>query len=149
MIDNLLTDAEVGPLDARIEAKLERLAALVREGAAGHLSVDGRDYWLHRLPGGAWRLRGEKDAAPAKDGSWGPPLWRLLEANAPTPEARRALAVGMSAKIPCGSCRQHWSAALAGLTAEHCATAEAFARWVGERHNEISRRLGKPEWPLP
>lgn len=146
-LDNLLNEA--GPLDARTVARLERLAAGVREGHFGRLNTDGRDLWLYRLPGGAWRLTTSalpRSSPVASDGAWGPPLWRSLERGADTPAGRAELAFSMTRLIPCGSCRQHWIEALRGLTAEHCATAEAFSRWVSDRHNDVNLRLGKPLW---
>lgn len=147
-LTNLLNEA--GPLDARTEARLERLAAGVREGGFGRLHVDGRDLWLYRLPGGVYRLTAEQGAVSSSRPmieQIGPLLWRELEAGDDTPEGRAALAFSMTARLPCGSCRTHWIEVLRGLTAEHCATAEAFDRWQWDRHQEIARRLGKPEWP--
>lgn len=143
---NLLIDAACGPVDA-LMPRLERLAAGVREDHFGRLNVDGRDLFLHRLPGGVWRLTGDRGAAPASRSTMeqiGPLLWRELEAGADTPDGRSALAFSMIGRLTCGTCRGHWLEALRGLTAEHCATAAAFTRWVNERHNDVNRRLGKP-----
>lgn len=138
-------------LDARLEASVRRMASALKEGEFGRINADGRDYFLHRSAAG-YRLTSERGAvAPAQMtiAQIGPILWREIEAGAATPELRRALARGMTARLPGCGCAHHWAAALAGLTDEDCATAESFHRWQWGEHQKIAKRLGKLEWPYP
>lgn len=50
-------------------------------------------------------------------------------------------------QIPCGDCQKHWLE----LTAAHppdLSSAAAYFAWTVGRHNDVNRRLGKPEWSV-
>lgn len=47
--------------------------------------------------------------------------------------------------LPCGDCRKHWDAMLEATPPP--AAPDLFA-WTVARHNEVNRRLGKPEMGL-
>lgn len=44
-------------------------------------------------------------------------------------------------RLPCGECRGHWL----GMVARTPPDWANYFRWGVERHNEVNRRLGKPE----
>lgn len=147
---NLLNEA--GPLDARMEGFVQRMAALLkRDGEVGHIDADGRDLFLHRLPGGVWRLTTSAVAmaSPASSFAWAAPLWSRLLAGADTPAARAELAWSMVRLVPCGSCKTSWTTALRRLTDEHLATAEAFHKWVWSERQKIAVSKGREAWPWP
>lgn len=43
--------------------------------------------------------------------------------------------------LPCGECRQHWDGMLAATPPDWA----GYFAWTVARHNEVNRRLGKPE----
>lgn len=140
---------EIAPV---VQARLEKLAAPLRRGATMPYRSKEASYWIARDAFGGLRISMARDEnfpkpAPRDNTALFHALWKELEDGADTPQARLALAVGMLTRIPCGTCRPHWAAALHD-TPPGTETAEAFRAWVDARHNEIARRLGKPEWPL-
>lgn len=148
----MIVHPSCGELSPKLQARLLRLAASLPIGRT--MPYRGANsYWLSRDKFGQLLVTsGPHEDFPKverKPSAWIPifhALWRELEAGADTPEGRRALAVGLAARLPCGECRQHWTAALRD-TPPAIETAETFRRWVWERHNEVNRRTGKPEFP--
>jgi hypothetical protein len=51
---------------------------------------------------------------------------------------------GFTRRVPCGDCRRHWQAHLAGNPPDW---ANYFA-WSVTAHNAVNLLLGKPEMPL-
>lgn len=77
----------------------------------------------------------------------GPMLWAALHGRAlaqGTGEADAVWLAGFRQILPCGECRQHWDRMLAATAP---IWGEYFA-WTVARHNEVNRRLGKPEMGL-
>lgn len=137
-------------LDARLEASVQRMAAALKEGEFGRINATMRDIYVHALPGGVYRVSGERGAPPAvRDFGWAAPLWERLLNGADSPSARAELAWSMVRLVPCGPCKTNWATALRGLTDEHLATAEAFRRWVWEERQRIAESKGKERWPYP
>ena len=88
---------------------------------------------------------------------WGQDYWRVLHAatflypEQPT-EADKARMIALLRLVPyllpCSACGLHFAQQLQGpegLTAEVLATREAVSRWLVDAHNEVNRRVGKPE----
>lgn len=148
-----LSDVQVDEgivLDARLEASVLRMASKLPAGSFGRINADGRDYFVHALPGAVYRVSGERGSPPVKDGSWGAPLWRLLHESAltlATLDERTAFLAQFQARLPCGSCRRDWSAwALAhpwDLTSR-----EAFFADTVAAHDAVNVRLGRPVFGL-
>lgn len=44
-------------------------------------------------------------------------------------------------EVPCGACKVHWSGMLKATPPDW----SRYFAWTVERHNEVNRRLGKPE----
>jgi hypothetical protein len=79
------------------------------------------------------------DDSPAT-GYDGSALWaRMHTATAPD----QAFVDGITAEIPCGSCRAEWMAML-GRTPADFTSLDAFRQWAVDRHNEVNARIGKP-----
>lgn len=49
----------------------------------------------------------------------------------------------ITAKLPCGECKQHWRALLAATPPDY-SSREAFFAWGVAAHNQVNARLGKP-----
>ena len=60
-------------------------------------------------------------------------------------EARRVLD-NYCALLPCRKCSRHFKRMMRD-TPPDLSSREAFVQWGCERHNEVSRMLGKPEMP--
>lgn len=74
-------------------------------------------------------------------------LWSALHRRAlavPAGESDAAWLAGFRQAIPCGDCRKHWDAMLAATPPDW----SAYFAWTVARHNEVNRRLGKPEMGL-
>jgi hypothetical protein len=89
------------------------------------------------------------DRAVAATPKWlrglaGTMYWRALHRRALKVPAGRDDAEWLATfrrMLPCGDCRNHWDAMVAATPPEW---ANYFA-WTVARHNEVNRRLGKPE----
>ncbi len=46
-----------------------------------------------------------------------------------------------ASKLPCGDCKQHWQAMVLRTPPDF----SRYFAWGVDRHNEVNRRLGKPE----
>jgi len=89
---------------------------------------------------------------PPSGNEWsrrGPELWAELHrwALAADPATARHWLDRLAARVPCGDCRRHWLADVAASPPPTGNCDELFA-WTVERHNQVNRRLGKPEMPL-
>lgn len=92
--------------------------------------------------------------------SWGPATWTLHHVvsfhypHEPT-EAERQSAYdflyGVAHMLPCVHCRTHWTAYLEAHVPSPFASVldsrSAFSRFLVDGHNEVNRRLGRPEVP--
>ncbi len=77
----------------------------------------------------------------------GPAKWAELH--------RRALAfegsddstwlIIFASKLPCGDCKQHWQEMVLRTPPDW----SRYFAWTVDRHNEVNRRLGKPELTEP
>jgi Erv1 / Alr family len=89
---------------------------------------------------------------PSNDWSGrGPALWADLHRWALTadlnPGAPGQWLDRFAARVPCGDCRRHWleiTAASPPALESH----QALFAWTVARHNDVNRRLGKPEMSL-
>lgn len=81
---------------------------------------------------------------------WGPPAWRRLEGTARAGELTEAFMEMFTASLPDGNCgcRGHWKAILEAYPPPYGASAADQWRWAWSRHNDVSRRLGKPEMSM-
>lgn len=85
---------------------------------------------------------------PKLRGLSGPRLWAALHRRAlavPPGTSDNAWLAGFREILPCGDCRQHWDGMVAATPPP--AAPDLFA-WTVARHNEVNRRLGKPEMAL-
>ncbi len=83
---------------------------------------------------------------PLPDGRENWPLLHLraLENEAaPDPAAVLAFLDEFALRLPCGNCRQHWL----GMVAASPPDLANFFSWTVARHNEVNRRLDRPELP--
>lgn len=78
----------------------------------------------------------------------GPELWAEMHRRAlaaPSGAEDGAWLEALRRRLPCGECRQHWDAMMEATPPP--AAPDLFA-WSVARHNEVNRRLGKPEMGL-
>lgn len=73
---------------------------------------------------------------------WGELHRRALEVGAGTDDT--AWLETFAGRLPCGDCRTHWRAMLA----DHPPHWPTYFAWTVARHNQVNRRLGKPEIPV-
>jgi len=87
---------------------------------------------------------------------WGPTWWRFLHSVsatypcAPSAAERRAarrLVESVAALLPCPRCKTHFQALLKRTPAD-VSGRRALATWMWAAHNDVNRRLGKPEVEL-
>lgn len=91
--------------------------------------------------------------------AWGPQTWAVLHSfsflypeRADGDERLRMLTFlhGVAEVLPCPRCRVHFAAHLRryapSAEAEVLTGREALSRFLVRTHNEVNRRLGKPEW---
>jgi hypothetical protein len=69
----------------------------------------------------------------------GPTLWKILHTFAKNNEYDKNWVDYFASKIPCGSCRMHFS------NFTRPARGEDFFKWTVDTHNAVNKRLGKPE----
>lgn len=50
--------------------------------------------------------------------------------------------------VPCGECRRHGQRIIADNPMPETATPDEQYAWTVDRHNDVNRLLGKPEWSL-
>jgi hypothetical protein len=62
-------------------------------------------------------------------------------------KAELAWLEAFTARIGCGTCRQHWRELLT-RTPPDLSSPEACFAWTVHAHNAVSRQLGKREWTL-
>lgn len=108
-----------------------------------------RRYLMLSRTGGV-KIRPRRTVAAPVEPHWGPAKWIALHRFALAWDgdliAADAHLAQLAASLP-ECCKPHWIA----LVAEHppdFASAETFFAWTVARHNEVSRRIGRPELPL-
>ena len=83
-------------------------------------------------------------------GGWGPAKWcelhRIALAGNLTPARLQTFSASLP-NHPCG-CRNHWKILLEANPPPCAAPAVAQFAWTVARHNDVNRRLGKPEKTL-
>ena len=87
---------------------------------------------------------------------WGPGLWEMLERYAfeysPNPTAQeKEFAKQVYTQFVyhfmyCPECAHHWFAMMIRAPPD-VTSADTLSRWLCDRHNEVSKRLGKATWP--
>lgn len=89
---------------------------------------------------------------------WGPQTWHMLHAisfnypNRPTAqekEAYRQFFHSLKYVLPCERCRVHFTRELQekNPVEPHLESRESLSRWLVNLHNEVNRRLHKPNMP--
>lgn len=77
-------------------------------------------------------------------------MWAELHArafNAADLSSEREWLEKFAQRVPCGECRRHWRE-LVKLHPPDLSSPDAYFAWTVARHNDVSRRLGKPEWTV-
>lgn len=92
-----------------------------------------------------------RPAAPAPEitpAEWGPPLWAEIHAWAASADLYRVAEYldAFALRVPCGACREHWRAIVAANPPDVSSNA-VLERWVSDRHDDVSRSLGKAPHP--
>jgi hypothetical protein len=154
---NLFRDPDCEELSEAENFRLLRAAAtLKRDGMTARFNSEKGHFYLRRGDHGVLRLSRTLEAVQAPIVRYrtdlatvGPLLWGMLEQGAETPEKRLRLAESMTALLPCGDCKTHWSAVVQGLTAAspEVKTNAAFGKFIWREHNKVNKRLGKREFP--
>jgi hypothetical protein len=78
---------------------------------------------------------------------WGPPLWNIIHTLADTIDSSAdwiTLVDLMKIHIPCKICLQHFNEYLSA----HPFQIDSIALWFNSLHNDVNRRLNKPEIPF-
>lgn len=89
---------------------------------------------------------------------WGPPCWETMHAitftypeSNPNKQDREHMAqffYGLADVLPCYTCRTHFNKMLDEHRIEkNLDSRDALTRWLVDRHNDVNRRLGKPQVP--
>lgn len=89
---------------------------------------------------------------------WGPPCWETMHAitftyptDNPTRQQKHEMSqffYALADVLPCYKCRTHFKAMLDEHSIEnHLSSRDALTRWLVDRHNDVNRRLGKPQVP--
>ena len=88
---------------------------------------------------------------------WGPAVWTHMhvysftypgKANSRDRERAREFISLVPFTLPCGNCGHHFAVAITEkrpLTDAVLAGREPFSRWLVDLHNDVNRRLGKPQ----
>ena len=92
--------------------------------------------------------------------SWGPSTWTLYHVvsfnypDEPTDDQRQKaydFLYGIAHMLPCVHCRTHWTKDLEEHVqspfSETLSSRDAFSRFLVSGHNEVNRRLGRPQIP--
>lgn len=88
--------------------------------------------------------------------TWGPVYWNFLHRFAATYPCRptaaqrrraRNIVRDVSSMLPCPECRTHF-VDLRRRSPPDCSSRASLCRWMWAAHNDVNRRLGKPEMSL-
>jgi hypothetical protein len=91
-----------------------------------------------------------------KTSLWGPSAWTFLHAvsfafpDDPSPEHKEAalnLFSSLQLLLPCGDCCSHYCSSFQRKDLmEHLHSRETFSKWLVSFHNQVNKRLKKPEY---
>jgi hypothetical protein len=91
-----------------------------------------------------------------KTSIWGSSAWTFLHAISfaypedPSPEHKEAalnMFSSLQLLLPCGECCSHYCSTFQrSELSSHLHSREAFSKWLVEFHNQVNRRLKKPEY---
>lgn len=92
-----------------------------------------------------------------KTSLWGPSAWTFLHAisfsypDDPSPEHKEAalnLFSSLQLLLPCGECCSHYCSTFQRKELEeHLESKNSFSKWLVKFHNDVNKRLKKPEYP--
>jgi hypothetical protein len=91
-----------------------------------------------------------------KTSLWGPSAWTFLHAVSfaypedPSPEHKEAalnLFSSLQLLLPCGDCCSHYCSTFQRKDLlEHLESKDTFSKWLVKFHNQVNKRLKKPEY---